>query len=229
MPQNLPKDVIFDLDGVLSTRDTFSALLLARFRGNPVALARALPAFRAWLRSRGDVAANTVAAHRLSTIALGSMGDDRYGEIAAAMGAKLGRDPRWVRADVVRLLLELKDAGHRVVVATASERRLAEAFLRAIGARWDLLLASEFRWNGGRVELVAHLRAAAKREALAKAGVAVSESRFYTDSYDDHPTAAAAGELVLVYPSASSVQRYSDAGLEFDVIPRPAAGESHRG
>lgn len=141
----------------------------------------------------------------------------------------MGSDPAWVRRDVVSHLNDLRRAGQRIVVATATERQLAAAFLTAAGATTDLLVASELEWDGnGAVQVVKHLRGADKREALLDAGVNVAGSRFFTDSWDDYPTARMAAELVLVHPSATTVTRYNATGLTFELLP-PACGQRSNG
>lgn len=222
--------MVFDLDGVLSARDTFSALLVAHATRHPTALLRALPTIPGWWRSRSDTTRNAAAARRVTAAALAGLGHDGYALLADRLGAAWGADPGWVRRDVVHRLDGLRAAGHRIVVATATERRLATAFLDHAGATPDLLVASELGWDDhGTVRFVRHLRGAAKLDALVDAGVDVARSRFFTDSWDDHPTARAAAALVLVHPSTATVNRYTAAGLAFELIPAvDRAGDGHR-
>jgi phosphatidylglycerophosphatase C len=113
----------------------------------------------------------------------------------------------------------LRASGRRVVVATATERRLAAAFLAGIGAEHDLLIASELRWDGVDGAFALHRRGDAKRDALLAAGVDLGAATFFTDSFDDHATAALAGELVLVHPSDRALRSYGASGLAFTVHP----------
>lgn len=213
-----PRDIIFDLDGVLSTKDTFAALVVRRFTRNPASLIRGASRIVAWLRSRGDVALNAAAARRVTQAALRQIGEDEYGQLATGLGSKLGSDSSWVRRDVVDELNMCRESGHRIIVATATERRLAQAFLQTIGASPDLLIASELRGGTEGLEIQRHLRGSAKLDALVEAGVDVTASRFYTDSYDDYPTARVAAELVLVHPTERNLSRFAASGLDYDLL-----------
>lgn len=212
-------DAVFDLDGVLSTKDTFTALLAARLRQAPWLILPALPGVVAWAVSRHDVRGNARAARAIAAIALRGVPEARYAVLAERLGARLAGDPGWVRAELVERMRSLRASGRRVVVATATERRLAAAFLAGIGAEHDLLIASELRWGGADGAFARHRRGAAKRDALLAAGVDLGAATFFTDSFDDHATAALAGELVLVHPSDRALRRYAASGLAFTVLP----------
>lgn len=211
--------VVFDLDGVLSTRDTFTALLVERLRQGPWLIVPAVPGILAWARSRHDVERNAAAARRIAALALRGVPEVRYAALAARLGARWAADPAWVRRDVVERMRSERASGRPVVVATATERRLAAAFLAGIGAEPDLLVASELAWTGSGGRFVRHRRGAAKRDALLAAGVDLGAATFLTDSFDDHATAELAGELVLVHPSDRARRRYAASGLAFTAHP----------
>jgi phosphatidylglycerophosphatase C len=208
-------DVVVDLDGVLSTKDTFTALLVRRFIRAPGRIVAVMPALWAWVTSRGDPERNAAAARRVAQLALRGLDEAAYESLAQDLTTRIAADPSWVHPEVIDLVRTLRGDGRRIIVATATERRLAELFLEAIGVDWDMLVASEISWGIDGPQLVAHRRGAAKLAALRDAGVIVEACRFYTDSFDDRATAEAAAELILVHPSRQSVQRYAATGVRF--------------
>lgn len=211
-------DAVFDLDGVLSTGDTFTALLAERLRQAPWLIVPALPGIVAWAVSRHDVLRNARAARAIAATALRGVPEARYAALAERVAARLVRDPGWTRAEPVERMRALRASGRRVVVATASERRLAAAFLAGIGAEHDLLIASELRWTSRGGRFTAHRRGVGKRDALLAAGVDLGAATFFTDSFDDYATAALVDELVLVHPSAGALRRYAASDLAFTVL-----------
>jgi phosphatidylglycerophosphatase C len=109
-------------------------------------------------------------------------------------------------------------AGAHIVVATGSEHRLAAAFLAAAGVQHDLLLASTLRWTPTGPVFDRHIRGVGKLVALRNAGIDLEQRHFWTDSFDDFPTAAAAASVVLVAPSRYSAARYRAAGMTTELL-----------
>jgi phosphatidylglycerophosphatase C len=210
------KLVIFDLDGVLTKKDTFLALLITRARRSPLRAIYAVPALVRWLLSSRDVSRNAQAARQVASQMLHGISRPEYEAMATLLGAALGRDDAWTRPSALNELATSRAEGHRVVIATASERVLAAAYLASAGADYDELVASEIEFPAsGRPRFTAHLRGQAKLEGLRERGINPVDARFYTDSFDDAPTATASREVVLVAPSDHDVAAYRSAGIQF--------------
>ncbi|MCR8670103.1 haloacid dehalogenase-like hydrolase [Agrococcus sp. HG114] len=209
-------DAVLDLDGVLTTRDTFAALLTAAALRAPVAGARSAPELVRWLRAGHDVPRHAAASRDVARSLLRGMTEPQYEALAAAVGARLGAVA--ARRSMLEVAAGLRRAGAHVVVATGSEHRLAAAFLAAAGVEHDLLLASTLRWTPTGPEFDRHIRGEGKLSALREAGVDIERRRFWTDSFDDFPTAAAAASVVLVAPSRHSAARYRASGLDVELL-----------
>lgn len=209
-------DAVLDLDGVLTTRDTFASLLVEAARRSPVVSARSMPELVRWVRAGHDVPRHAAASREVARSLLRGMPEPVYDALAQDVGARLGRvASRWAMLEVAE---RLRNDGAHVVVATGSEHRLAAAFLSAAGVEPDLLLASTLRWTPTGPIFDRHIRGESKLQAIREAGVDIERRRFWTDSFDDHPTAAAAASVVLVAPSRHSAARYRASGLAFELL-----------
>lgn len=114
--------VVYDLDGVITTRDSFTALILTRLRKAPLRLVQALPAAAAMLLSRHGELRHR-AARRVAEIALAGMAERDYAELALEFGNSIGGDASWIRPEAVQRIRRQHAEGARVVIATASERQ----------------------------------------------------------------------------------------------------------
>ncbi len=146
--------VVYDLDGVITTKDSFSALIIQRLRTAPLRVLRSLPAAVTMLLCSQEDRKRR-AARRVAEIALTGVGEREYSAYALAFGKRIGADPAWIRAAVVRRIRQQHDSGACVIIATATERRLAQALLASAGvphdglsARWAFCIAAGRRSIG---------------------------------------------------------------------------------
>lgn len=209
-------DVVLDLDGVLSTRDTFAALLVAAARRRPLTALRSAPELTRWLRAGHNVGRHAAASRDVARSLLRGMPEATYDALANEVGKRLGSSA--ARASMVEVATRCRRGGAHIVVATGSEHRLAAAFLAAAGVEHDLLLASTLRWTPTGPVVDRHIRGKSKLTTLRAAGIDVEQRRFWTDSYDDYPTARAAASVVLVAPSRRSAAAYRGAGLATELL-----------
>lgn len=107
--------------------------------------------------------------------------------------------------------------GARIVIATATERRLAEVLLAAAGIPYDLLSASILIETPSGMEFADHRVGTRKAEALREQGVPIEAAEFVTDSLADLPTARAAARVVLIGASPRTRRRYARAAVSLAV------------
>ncbi|WP_337661932.1 HAD family hydrolase [Actinoalloteichus sp. AHMU CJ021] len=204
----------YDLDGVVTRRDSFTALLVDRLRASPPRLIRAFPSLLRLTLHPGDAQRRSRAARRVTEVALSGLSTPEYQRLADEVGARIGGDPTWLRAEVVDRIRREHGAGTRVVVATASEHRLATALLRAADIPFDLLSASRLTGGPTGQRVADHRVGARKAEALRECGVPLDEAVFTTDSYTDLPAARLAARVVLVGATRRTRERYAAAGID---------------
>lgn len=130
-PQDDVSVVVYDLDGVITRKDSFTAFLGERFRRAPLRLLATLPAVGLMLLSPRPGRRRRMA-QRVTEIALAGMHEHDYGFIAAAFGRRIDRDPEWMCAETAWRIRQQRAAGVRIVIATATEKRLAEALLASV-------------------------------------------------------------------------------------------------
>lgn len=204
--------IVYDLDGVITTRDSFTALIIEQLRRRPMRLMRALPAATTKLLSTHEERRRDAAA-RVTKIALSSLRDDDYARLAAAFGNRIGNDPSWIRPTTVERIRRQSAQGAKIVVATATERRLAQALLAQVGVPYALLSASVLTESPTGMNVADHRVGARKVEALREYGIAMDQAEFVTDSMADLPTARAAARVVLIGASKKTRDRYARAGV----------------
>lgn len=204
--------IVYDLDGVITTRDSFTALIVEQLRRAPLRLLRALPAAATMLVSRRETRKRRAAA-RVAAIALTGMSDDYYTALATKFGTRIGGDPAWIRAETVERIRGQNAQGVRVVIATATEHRLARALLARAGVPYDLLSASVLNETAAGMEVVDHRVGARKTDALREQGVPIERVEFVTNSMTDLPTARAAAQVTLIGASQKTRERYAQAGV----------------
>lgn len=209
-------DVVLDLDGVLSTRDTFAALLVAAARRRPLTALQSAPDVVRWLRAGHDVKRHAAASREVARSLLRGMPEATYDALALEVGSRLGSSA--ARASMVEVATRCRREGAHIVVATGSEHRLAAAFLAAAGVEHDLLLASTLRWTPTGPVFDRHIRGEGKLTMLRDAAIDIERRRFWTDSYDDFPTAHAAASVALVAPSRHSAAAYRASGLATELL-----------
>ena len=208
--------VVYDLDGVITRRDSFTAVVVDRLRRAPLRLLKALPAVVPMVLSmRAD--RRQRAARRVAQIALGGLHEPGYITLATAFGRRIGASPSWVRDEAVQRIRRQHAEGARIVIATATERRLAEALLAAAGIPYDLLSASALIETPSGMKFADHRVGMRKAEALREQGVPIEAAEFVTDSLADLPTARAAGRVVLIGASPRTRRRYARAAVSLAV------------
>lgn len=204
--------VVYDLDGVITRKDSFTAFMGQRLRRAPLRLIAALPAMGLMLLSTRPARRQQMA-HRVTEIALAGLDERDYGVLVTAFGHRIGADPAWVRNETVQRLRQQHAAGVRIVIATATERRLAEALLASAGVPYDALSASVLAGTPTGMRVVDHRVGVRKMEALREQGVPLGEAEFVTDSITDLPTARAAARVVLVGASLRTRDQFIQAGV----------------
>lgn len=208
--------VVFDLDGTLTRRDTYTAYLLAFLRRRPLRLGRTwrLPfdtlhffagaADNAWLKQRylravlGDVPRGIIETHTR----------DFNARLLA----------RGLRQQALERLAAHRERGDRVILATASLDLYVEDLAARLGiaetvctcVAWsadDRLTGSLAGANCRGAEKLARVRALSGVERHAHRVV-------YTDHHSDAPLLEWAHERVAVAPSRALAARAADLGLK---------------
>lgn len=204
--------VVYDLDGVITRKDSFTFFMGERLRQTPQRLMAVLPAVGLMLLSRQPGRRQRIA-HRVTEIALGDLNEHDYSVLAAEFGHRIGSDLTWVRAETVQRIRQQHAAGVRIIIATATERRLAEALLASADIPYDALSASVLTGTPTGMRVVDHRVGVRKMEALREQRIPLGEAEFVTDSITDLPTARAAARVVLVGASLRTRDRYARAGI----------------
>jgi len=193
-----PREVaVFDLDGVLTRRDTFTLFVLGRFRRCPLRVALALPLVPLMLLPASRRWAITLAV-RLSLVRLSVAG---YRAEAAAFARRLAATPGALQPGCVAQARAHLDAGARVVFATASEEALARALLDAAGLPDAELVASRLARSGRSWRVALHNLGAEKPRQLAARGIRPPWAVAYSDHAVDLPLLRGAEVAVLVNAS----------------------------
>ncbi|QSB14779.1 HAD-IB family hydrolase [Natronosporangium hydrolyticum] len=220
---------IFDLEGTLVASNVIETYLLARLADTPrgdwlaelADLARGLPRyFAAERRDRGEFLrtflrryadADEAALHRLVA--------DRLG------GALLRR----AYPQALRRVRQHRAAGHRTVLITGT----IDVLVQPLAPLFDEVVASRLHTRDGRYSgflesppLVGEARAAWLRRYAQTAGVSLTDSYAYGDSYSDRPLLAAVGNPVAVNPDPQlyrHARRHRWAVAEWTSHTLPAA------
>jgi phosphatidylglycerophosphatase C len=199
--------VLFDLDGVLTRRDTFATLVTRRLRVSPWRLAAALPAVPLlalagrWPERRGPVSRYLV---RVALLGTGPAEARRNG---SDLGAEFARTPEWLNSTVIDIARQHIASGDRVVVVTATEEQLARTLLDALDLTQVELVASVVAKARGGSGLRPHNYGRQKLRALLDLGLAPPWALLYTDSLADGPIADEAERVVLVDADAALLLR----------------------
>lgn len=205
--------VVYDLDGVITTKDSFTALILRRLRTKPLRLLQALPAATTMLLSRREEQRYRTA-RRIAEIALTGMDERAYTKLALSLGNSIGDDPAWIRPEAVRRIRRQHADGARVIIATASEHQLAQALLARASVPYDVLSASLLAEGRSGMIVADHRVGSRKTVALREQQVPIEDAEFVTDSISDLPTAQAADHVVLIGASPKTRERYARAGIK---------------
>lgn len=212
MEQGLPADarrvVLFDFDGVLIHGDTFGMFMRERFahawwRKGLVLLASP------WLLLVLPFSWRRVA-RTLVHIGLLGVAEARYRMLAQAFAAALVHRPgQFCRGGVNRLRAHLA-AGDRVMIVTGCEDTLARGVLEGLGVDGVEVLASRLRAGRFGMRSAWHNVGRRKVELLAQRGIEAWQVA-YSDSQQDLPMLALAGEPVLVNATPKLCKRVEKA------------------
>ena len=193
--------VLFDLDGVLTSRDTFGLLVRRRLVTSPWRLLLALPAL-ALLPVAGDrPRLRAPVARSVVRVALAGESLTAVQSACRVLGAEFAATPAWLHREAVRRASEHLRRGDRVLVITATEEGLARTLLDSLGLEKVEVLASRLAPSRLGTRLSPHLYGAAKVEALLAAGIPPPWKAMYTDSVADFPVLREVERAVLVNPS----------------------------
>lgn len=200
--------VLFDFDGVLIRGDTFGMFMRdryarARWRKGLVLLLS--PWFLLVLPfSRRRVLR--------SLVHLGLLGLDeaRYRELAQAFAVALVRQPGHFCREGLSALRRHQAAGDRIVIVTGCEESLVRGLLAELGVTDVEVLASRLRANRFGMRSDWHNVGRRKVELLARHGIEAWQVA-YSDSSQDLPMLALAGEAVLVNATPKLCKRVEKA------------------
>lgn len=216
---------VFDLDGVLTSRDTMAYLCRLALRGHPGRLIQvaAVLAARTLLHTQG---VRQKADRVMVAIALTKCSDPRYRHrMQETVQQFISRG--WVRDDLIEALRIAGRRG-RVDVATASEEALARQLLDALGAADVEVIGSRLPTTGRGLRMGLHNVGHQKLATLTSCGVSLAAATFYTDSSSDLPVAEACACTVYVAGNLRDFRRFRDAarwgGLRNPRRGRAAAG-----
>lgn len=213
-----PPDVtLFDLDGVLTTKDTMAALITHRLKHKPFRLLAVLPVYAVALiaGSHRELAAR---ANRLAVrVTFTGLSGSEYRALAVTTGRQLAARPGFVRDDLVQLCRTAQESS-RVVIVTASEQHLVEGLLEACGLSDVEVLASRISVEKRIPRLVLHNVGPQKIHGLRTAGVPLRNATFYTDSASDLPLALIAARTVIVHAGRRSRRRLLAALPQAQII-----------
>ncbi|MDQ8047041.1 MAG: HAD family hydrolase [Solirubrobacteraceae bacterium] len=193
---------VFDMDGVLVHGDVFGSFVRQHLRGSAphlLAAGAVLPWLTAPMVLRPT---RRVALKAFLDLALAGVTDEVYATEASRYGAELGVHPTRVVTQAVAEARRLVDeAGHRLVIATACETRLARAYVDAIGLVDAEVYGTPITFRRtGPMQVAFHNHGAQKVRTLAAAGIAAPWAVAYTDALSDVPLLRGARRAVLVNP-----------------------------
>ncbi len=218
---------VFDLDGTITTRDTTAAYLLGYLRQHPRRLANGLPAAIGALGLAGGFADRAELKRAAIRAVLGGVRDD---EIAAWTDrfvawclAALVR-PAWCLGALVRPMARRQiaahaDAGHHLILATASLDLHVRPIARALG--FSNVICTKVGWTReGRIsgDLDGDNMRGDKKLAAVQRAVAAVESAPRSATviaYSDHQLLRWADQAVAVNPTRRLA---AAAGIEGIVI-----------
>ena len=218
---------VFDLDGTITTRDTTAAYLLGYLRQHPRRLANGLPVAIGALGLAGGFADRAELKRAAIGAVLGGVRDD---EIAAWTD----RFVAWCLRALVRPMARRQiaahaDAGHHLILATASLDLHVRPIARALG--FSNVICTKVGWTReGRIsgdldgdnmrgdkKLAAVQRAVAAVESAPRSAVVVA----YSDHHADLPLLRWADQAVAVNPTRRLAAAAGIEGIAIEDWGRP--------
>jgi len=210
--------IIYDLDGVITTRDTFTVFTAGQLCRRPLRLIPTVPVTVRRFFSRDEEYRRTSGLF-IAGIALRGVDDRTFGRRVTDYGRRVGGSRAWIRSSTVDRIRRQKEQGATIVIATATERRLAANLLEAADVPYDLLSASELSETPTGMDVTDHRLGARKVGALHELGVDIAHAEFVTDSFSDLPTAREAGSVVLIGASARTRRQFDNQGVRYSIEP----------
>lgn len=195
--------VLFDLDGVLTTKDTFATLVSRRLVRSPWRLLLALAALPALHLTRRRPQLRGAVSRYLVRVALLGVDLAHARRLAGELATEFARTPQWLRQRCIDLAADHLRAGDRVVVVTATAAEVARPLLDAVGLGDAELRASSLSPARGGTRLSPHNYGRRKLDSLQ--GVSRPWHVMYSDSAADLPVLQETQEVVLVAPSPGLV------------------------
>ncbi len=215
--------VVFDFDGVFSTRDSTIEWMLARMREESAGIPRALP-WIPWAAGTVAVGDRTAPRARLTKGLLARVtGRSPLAEVERELedcGRRLARDESFVRGAAVEALGDHLERGDDVIVASAGMAPLLNAWFSERGLDVDVLASILGEDAQGRVRLLNHCFGDTKIDRLAERGWE-NWDIVYTDSTHDLPLMRRGAHVGLVNPSARMLNRVEGMlprGTEMNVL-----------
>jgi phosphatidylglycerophosphatase C len=218
---------VFDLDGTITTRDTTAAYLLGYLREHPRRLANGLPVAIGTLGFAGGFADRAELKRAAIGAVLGGVRDD---EIAAWTD----RFVAWCLRALVRPMARRQiaahaDAGHHLILATASLDLHVRPIARALG--FSNVICTKVGWTrDGRIsgdldgdnmrgdkKLAAVQRAVARVESAPRSATVIA----YSDHHADLPLLRWADQAVAVNPTRRLAAAAGIEGIAIEDWGRP--------
>jgi phosphatidylglycerophosphatase C len=193
-----PATVLFDLDGVLTRRDTFGTLVRRRLLRTPWKLLLALPALAVHPVTTRHPELRGAVNRYLVRVALLTAHPQDVRDEASTLGREFAARPQWLLRDGIARAQKHVARGDQVVVATATEATLARALLDHVGLQDACLFASELQPARLGLRLDPHNYGARKLTSLRAAGTPEPWSLMYSDSLADLPVLLQADEAVVI-------------------------------
>lgn len=206
MQQPTTSVTLFDLDGVLTSKDTMAALIVQRLKRKPFRLLMVLPIYAVAViaGSHRELAAR---ANRLAVqVTFKGLSGPEYFDLASGAGRRLAAQPGFIREDLIQHCRNTQKAS-RVVIVTASELRLVESLLDATGLPDVEVIASHLVFSDCSPRVALHNVGYQKVRSLEAAGIPIERATFYTDSASDLPLALKTAQTVIVHPPKRSRRR----------------------
>jgi HAD superfamily hydrolase (TIGR01490 family) len=218
---------VFDLDGTITTRDTTAAYLLGYLRQHPRRLANGLPVAIGALGFAGGFADRAELKRAAIRAVLGGVRDDEIAAwtdrfVAWCLGAL-------VRPTARRQIAAHADAGHHLILATASLDLHVRPIARALG--FSDVICTKVAWTrDGRIsgdldgdnmrgdkKLAAVQRAVAAVESAPRSAVVIA----YSDHHADLPLLRWADQAVAVNPTRRLAAAAGIEGIAIEDWGRP--------
>ncbi|PYY51872.1 hypothetical protein DEI84_01920 [Curtobacterium sp. MCBD17_023] len=196
--------VVFDFDGVITSRDTMAYVCRLRLLSDPRRLVAAVPSLVRRVVAR-DSRARQRADAALVEAALVGLDRRTYDELVRRVVSRFIAS-HWLRAAFVTEL-RTEAASGRAVVTTASEAGLVRALVEAMGIDDVRVLGSELESTPEGLRFGLHNVGAQKHATLRAAGIPLAGARFFTDSVHDLPVAEACAETVFVGADPATFER----------------------